>query len=121
MTLERKPVRPPLKDVSGVFEQALRAAAEERYVLKLFVSGMTPRSLRAIENLRNFCAEHLEGRHQLQIIDLYQHPEYAREAQVVAAPTLIKETPLPLRRFIGDLSHTERLLAGLDLDWKGRS
>lgn len=87
----------------------------DRYVLRLYVSGMTPRSTRAVENVRRICEEHLAGRYELEVVDLYQQPSLARERQVVAAPTLIKEMPLPLRRIIGDLSSTERVLVGLDL------
>ena len=84
-------------------------------VLRLYVTGMTPRSVRAIENIQEICSEHLEGRYQLEIIDVYQQPVLAKGDQIVAAPTLIKHLPPPLRRFIGDMSQTERLLVGLDL------
>ena len=87
----------------------------ERYVLTLYVTGMTPRSTRAIENLRAICEEHLQGRYDLDVVDVYQQPELATSAQIVAAPTLIKKLPLPLRRIIGDLSSTERVLVGLDI------
>ncbi len=87
----------------------------ERYVLRLYVTGMTPRSARAIENLRAFCEKHLAGRYELQVIDIYQQPELARTEQLVAAPTLIKKLPLPLRRLIGDMSDEERILVGLDI------
>ncbi|GFO69912.1 hypothetical protein GMLC_34910 [Geomonas limicola] len=83
------------------------------YDFRLFVSGMTPNSLRAIENIRAFCKEHLAGRYHLEIIDIYQQPLCAKEYQIVAVPTLVKQTPPPARRFIGDLSHTDRLLSGL--------
>jgi circadian clock protein KaiB len=68
--------------------------------------------------VRKICAEHLEGRYQLEIIDIYQQPIFAKEGQIVAAPTLVKELPPPLRKFIGDMSHTDRLLAGLDVRTK---
>lgn len=87
----------------------------ERYVLRLYVTGMTPRSARAIENLRAFCEKHLAGGYALQVIDIYQQPELARTEQLVAAPTLIKKLPLPLRRLIGDMSDEERILVGLDI------
>ena len=80
------------------------------YSFKLYVSGLTPKSLRAIENIKALCEEHLKGRYELEIVDIYQHPEQAMEAQIVAAPTLIKELPLPLRKFIGDLSDKEHIL-----------
>jgi circadian clock protein KaiB len=88
---------------------------DERYALRLYVTGLTPRSSRAIASLRALCEEHLAGRYDLEIIDLYQQPERARQAQVFAAPTLVKELPLPVRRLIGDLSDAQRVLAGLDL------
>ena len=85
------------------------------FVLRLYVTGATPRSVRAIGNIKQICEEHLEGRYVLEVIDLYQQPQLARGEQIIAAPTLIKELPLPLRRIIGDLSSTERVLVGLDL------
>ena len=97
------------------YEMSLGQTQEGEYLLRLYVSGMTSKSRRAIENVRNICAEHLEGRYQLEIIDIYQQPIFAKEGQIVAAPTLVKELPLPLRKFIGDMSQTERLLIGLDL------
>jgi circadian clock protein KaiB len=87
----------------------------ERYVLRLYVTGMTALSRRAIENIRTICEEHLNGQYELEVIDLYQQPSLAQGEQVVAAPTLIKKLPLPLRRIIGDMSNTERVLVGLDL------
>jgi circadian clock protein KaiB len=87
----------------------------ERYILKLYVAGMTSRSTRAVENVRTFCEKHLEGRYDLQVIDVYQQPALARSEQLIAAPTLIKRLPLPLRRLIGDMSNEDRILVGLDL------
>lgn len=87
----------------------------ERYVLRLFVTGLTARSARAIRNVREICDEHLEGRYDLEVVDLYQQPVLAREEQVIAAPTLVKKLPLPTRRIIGDLSERDRVLAGLGL------
>jgi circadian clock protein KaiB len=100
---------------------ALKAALEEaagdpaQYVLRLYVTGMTPRSARAIENVRAICEEHLQGRYELQVIDIYQQPVLAKGEQIIAAPTLIKKLPLPLRRIIGDMSDEGRVLVGLDL------
>lgn len=85
------------------------------YVLRLYVTGSTPHSVRAITNLRKFCEEHLEGSYDLEIHDISQNPALARGEQIIAAPTLIKKSPLPLRRLIGDMSHTERMLLGLDI------
>jgi circadian clock protein KaiB len=87
----------------------------ERYILRLYVTGMNSRSTRAVENVRAFCEKHLEGRYDLQVIDVYQQPELAKAEQLIAAPTLIKKLPLPLRRLIGDMSNEERVLVGLDL------
>lgn len=109
---------PSLHDATKEFELALHETDKGLYVLRLYVSGMTPNSLRAIENVRKICAEHLEGRYQLEIIDIYQQPIFAKEGQIVAAPTLVKELPPPLRKFIGDMSHTERILLGLDVRTK---
>jgi circadian clock protein KaiB len=91
------------------------------YVLRLFVTGTTPRSARAIANLRRVCEEHLEGRYHLEVIDIYQHPEAAKEHQILAAPTLVRALPLPLRKIIGDLADEEKVLAGLDLAPKSPS
>ena len=86
-----------------------------RYVLRLYVTGMTPRSARAIENLQAICQEYLDGRYDLDVIDIYQQPVLTRREQIVAAPTLIKQLPLPMRRLVGDMSDRERVLLGLDL------
>jgi len=85
------------------------------YKLRLFVTGSTPRSTRAIANMRKICDENLDGRYNLEVIDVYENPEATKELQVIATPTLVKILPEPLRRIIGDLSDKERVLAGLDL------
>ena len=87
----------------------------ERYVLRLYVTGMTSRSSRAVSNLRAICDEYLEGRYDLEVIDIYQQPVLTKGEQIIAAPTLIKKLPLPMRRIIGDMSNRERVLLGLDL------
>lgn len=97
------------------FEAALSEKDSKNYVLRLYVTGMTPRSIRAIENIRTVCEEYLQGRYELEIVDIYQHPTLAQGEQIIAAPTLIKKLPVPLRRIVGDLSDTERVLLGLDL------
>lgn len=109
---QRKPV-----DRLNDFEDALRtaAAAPQRYVLRLYVTGSTPRSSKAIQNIRALCEQHLQGRYDLEVIDIYQQPVLAKGEQIIAAPTLIKELPAPLRKVVGDLSNTERVLMGLDL------
>jgi circadian clock protein KaiB len=85
------------------------------YSLCLYVTGQTPRSAASIRNLREVCNKYLEGRFELRVVDLYQQPELAKQAHVIASPTLVKAFPLPLRRLIGDLSNTEEVLLGLDL------
>jgi circadian clock protein KaiB len=97
--------------------QRVRKTPDESkmYSLRLYITGQTPRSAASIRNLREVCDEFLEGRFELQVIDLYQRPELAKEAQVVAAPTLIKKLPLPLRKLVGDLSNKKEVLLGLDL------
>jgi len=87
----------------------------EMYVLRLYVTGMTPKSINAIENIRKICEENLKGRYELEVIDIYQQPEFAKKEEIIAAPTLIKKLPLPLRKFIGDMSNKEKILVGLDL------
>jgi len=91
------------------------AIDERRYLLRLCVTGTTPLSARAIVNIRKICEEHLQGRYDLEVVDISKEPAVAANEQIVAAPTLIKKLPLPLRRFIGDMSQTERILAGLDV------
>jgi circadian clock protein KaiB len=104
-----------MTDATQRFEKALADQGEERYVLRLYVVGMTPNSLRAIANIKQICEEYLQGRYELEVIDIYQKPVLAQGEQIIAAPTLIKKLPLPLRRFIGDMSQTEKILLGLDL------
>ena len=87
----------------------------EKYVLRLYVTGLTPRSTLAIANVRKICDDHLLGRYELEVIDLYRQTDLAKRDQIIAAPTLIKMHPLPLRRLIGDMSDTEKLLIGIDL------
>jgi len=102
-------------DVTEDYEQALKNKGKEKYVLRLYVTGMTAKSVRAIENVRKLCAKYLENRCDLEIIDVYQQPEHVKTEQLVAAPTLIKKLPLPLRKLIGDMSNKDRILIGLDL------
>jgi circadian clock protein KaiB len=103
-------------DEVKAFEEALsRQPVAGYYVLSLFVTGSTPKSLRAIQNIRAFCEEKLPGRYELKVTDIYQYPEQVKPEQIVVTPTLIKKLPLPLRRLIGDLCDKERLLLGLDI------
>ena len=110
-----------VRDSVQQFEQSLSQPLDTHYVLRLYLTGTTTQSLRAIINVKKFCEEYLKGRYELEVIDLYQQPQLAQGEQIIAAPTLIKKLPLPLRRIIGDMSKTERMLVGLDLQKKTRS
>ena len=111
------PLEDQVLDVNEAFEQALKRQPRRRaeYILRLYVTGSTPRSLKAISNLKRVCEEHLHDDYDLQVIDIYKNPDAAREEQIIAAPTLIKRLPAPLRRFVGDLSNTQKLLTGLGI------
>jgi len=91
------------------------ASTEEPYVLSLFISGITPRSTLALTNIKRICEARLHGRYTLEVIDIYQQPQLASANQVVAAPTLIKKSPSPAKRLIGDMSDEGKVLSGLDL------
>ncbi len=103
------------KETKQTFEEALEKKKGGKYLLRLYVAGLTPRSQTAIKNIRIICREHLQGRYDLEVIDVFRQPALAQGEQISAAPTLIKRLPVPLRRFIGDLSDTERIMVGLDL------
>lgn len=100
-------------------KSAPRKTESNRYVLRLYVAGQTPKSVHAIANIKKICEENLKGRYVLDVIDLYQQPQLAQGEQIIAVPTLIKKLPPPLRRIIGDMSNTERVLVGLDLQKRG--
>ncbi len=103
-------------DTTEAFEQsAAGTPSEEHYVLRLYVTGMTPRSTEAFATIKALCEERLHGRYELEVIDIYQHPQLAIDEQIIAVPTLVKKLPAPLRRLVGDLSNRERVLLGLDL------
>lgn len=102
------------------FEEAIKQRADSSYRFRLYVSGSTPRSVQAIASIKAMCEEHLHGRYVLEVVDLYQQPHLAREVQVVAAPTLIKEMPLPLKKVIGDMRDEEKVLLGLDIQALGQ-
>ena len=89
--------------------------AAERYLLKLYVTGATAGSLRAIANIKAVCEQYLKGRYRLEVVDIYRHPALLRRDQIVAVPTLIKKLPVPLRLLVGDFSRTEQVLRGLGL------
>lgn len=92
------------------FEQALSERSEQGYLLRLYVSGASPKSIQAINNIKQICEEHLPGRYELEVVDIYQQPQLAAAEQVVVAPMLVKKFPLPLRRLIGNLSNTRQVL-----------
>jgi circadian clock protein KaiB len=92
-----------------------RKTAAPRYVLRLYITGQTARSMRSIENLRGLCEKYLKNQFDLEVIDIYQQPALAAEGQIIAAPTLIKTMPLPLRRLVGDFSDQKRVVLGLNL------
>ena len=97
------------------FEKAIADSPDARFVLSLYVSGMTPRSRLAIDNIRKLCEEYLKGRYELEIIDIYQQPALAKEGQIIAAPTLVKKLPLPLRKVIGDMGDAGRIMVVLGI------
>ena len=103
-------------DLAAAFERAVQARSEVKYVLHLYVTGVRPRSQRAIDNVRAMCEQHLAGRYELKVIDIYQQPALAVGAQVVAAPTLVKELPPPLRKLVGDMSNEGRILIALGIE-----
>jgi circadian clock protein KaiB len=103
------------RNAADRFEKALAESKKAKYVLRLYIAGMTTKSTQALETIRQVCDEKLKGRYTLEVIDIYQQPELAREDQILATPTLIKSLPLPLRRVIGELKNSESLL-GLDVE-----
>ncbi len=105
----------PRNDVTEVFDAAATEPSPAKYMLRLFVTGMTPRSTAAITRIKAICEEHLCGRYELEVIDIYQQPTLAKGEQIIATPTLIRLLPKPLRRLVGDLSNKQRVLLGLDL------
>ena len=100
---------------AGKVEQADSHSRQATYVLRLYVSGSTLKSSRAVENIKRVCEQHLKNRYDLEVIDIYQQAKLARDEQIVAVPMLIKRLPLPLRKLIGDMSNRKKVLFGLDL------
>ncbi len=96
-------------------ENAANESSDQIYVLRLYITGTTPKSLNAISSIKKICEEYLQGRYNLEVIDIYQQPSLAAGEQIIAVPTLIKQLPNPLRKLIGDMSNTEHILLGLDL------
>ncbi len=100
-----------------------RAAAPQTpktWQLRLYVAGQTPKSLRALDSLRRFCEEHLAGQYSIEVVDLLEHPHLAAGDQILAIPTLVRRLPPPVRKIIGDLSNTERVIVGLDIRPQGK-
>jgi len=110
------PVQPPTTLDVELVEQA---AGTEEFHLRLYVAGASPKSLEAFNNLRKLCETHLASRYEIEIVDLLEHPRLARGDEIVAIPTLVRQLPAPMRKIIGDLSDTERVLVGLQLAPKG--
>jgi circadian clock protein KaiB len=107
-------------ETTAAFERLVgETAPEQRYVLLLYVTGMTLRSTEAFAAIKALCEERLPGRYELKVIDIYRHPQLAIDGQIIAVPTLVKQLPAPLRRLVGDLSDVDRVLSGLDL--RGRA
>ncbi|RXA17609.1 thiol-disulfide isomerase [Methanosarcina sp. MSH10X1] len=106
------------EELKTSFEEALEKTEDGKYILHLYVAGMGPKSVQAIENIKRICEEYLPGRYELEVIDIYQYPILAKDGQIVAAPTLIKELPPPLKKLIGSMADTERVLVGMDLKFK---
>ncbi len=107
--------RPRVKSATKRFEKALAGEGpKDKYVLKLYITGMTRRSQEALRNIEKLCRDRLGSNYELEVIDIYQQPTLAKGDQIIAVPTLIKKLPLPLRRIIGDLSNEERIVLGLD-------
>ena len=107
-------------ELIAAFEQAAATQGEVHYLLTLYVTGLRPRSQLAIDNIRRLCEEHLAGRYELQIVDIYQQPGLAAGAQIIAAPTLVKRLPPPLRQVIGDMSDDGRVLVALGIKVPGQ-
>jgi circadian clock protein KaiB len=114
-TTAKKTVAPKAARVGGARGAKAPIEKSNAYVLRLYIAGQTPRSVAALSNLKEICEEHLAGRYKLQVVDLLENPQLARGDQILAIPTLVRRLPLPMRKIIGDLSNTERVLVGLDL------
>lgn len=107
--------KPATAKASATKATAKRSDQPDEYLLRLYVAGTTQQSTRAILNIQQICEEHLDGRYHLEVIDIYQRPQLAKDEQIVAVPALVKKLPMPLRRVIGNFSDAERVLIGLDL------
>ena len=97
-----------------------RSGSPPMYELRLYLAGHSPKSVRAVENLRRVCEEHLPGRYRIELVDLLENPQLARGDEIIAVPTLVRKLPVPVRNIIGDLSDTEKVLVGLQLRPRSR-
>lgn len=114
----KAPLKSKLRNATEAFEEALKSAnvlKRAKYILRLYVTGSSARSLRAVHNLKKLCEEYLPDDYDLEVIDIYENPTAAREEQIIAAPMLVKKLPRPLRKFVGDMSNTQKILVGLDI------
>ena len=113
----KRPLKSKLRQATEVFEEALKEKALKRakYILRLYVTGSSHRSLQAVYNLKKLCEEYLPDDYDLEVIDIYKDPAAAREEQIIAAPTLVKKLPHPIRKFVGDMSNTQKILVGLEV------
>lgn len=113
----KRPLKSKLRQATEVFEEALKEKALKRakYILRLYVTGSSHRSLQAVYNLKKLCEEYLPDDYDLEVIDIYKDPQAAREEQIIAAPTLVKKLPRPIRKFVGDMSNTQKILVGLEV------
>ena len=116
-TASKESPKGKLHGATEAFEEALKenALGRARYILRLYVTGSSHRSLRAVYNLKKICEEYLPDDYDLEVIDIYKDPAAAREEQIIAAPTLVKKLPRPIRKFVGDMSNTEKILVGLEV------
>jgi len=116
MASERnKKNKPRPRKSEAVSPEEWEMRAPQRYVLRLYVTGINERSIQAINNMKVICEEYLKDRYDLEVVDVYKQPSLAKGEQILAVPTLVKKLPLPLRRMVGDMSQKERVLLGLDL------
>ena len=113
--MKTRKIQEPGTTAADFLDHAKRRRESQHYILKLYVTGSSVRSSRAISNIHSLCEEWLKGRYELEVIDIYQQPQDAIAQQIIAAPTLIKQEPLPLKRLIGDFSNREKVILGLDL------
>lgn len=103
------------KDPDGIKKSRVSGKEKDKWILRLYIAGETPKSRTAFNNLKNICDDLLNGKYKIEVIDLLANPQLSREHQILAVPTLVRKLPVPVRKIIGDLSNTERVLIGLDL------